>query len=1008
MTTNLAPERRRLVASPLTTTPEENETTAPEHVSSPAPETDAPVESPNPPPAQAGRDAERMRLGDASNRYLREQLQTQVDPAPTGRPTETLTEATFIGDEPAGIPGGAREAMDVSDALSGDSELGELDDSERTRLLDASTERWGDSLFSGGDTAIQTLANQARQDDAITEDVSTAFRDRALEIHGDSSRILARDDEEASTFAANAMLTEPTADFVERMSPEQATAFVSSLALDHPDVRDEAAVPATMRTIHGLGDRPATTSSRAFVGEVFRNADESMFRGSAGRAMADAIAQQWLPDDEAARDREADRMAGIFGTDQGREFFGSDAITFEQKTEVLALARREDWDASTFEDGRSVLENETIAEALAAPRIERFAENGGHEPRALSTMDVRPEAERALRAIGGDDPDVSVVPVLYGSNAGLIDVPLYRVADQETGAERFVGPNGDRFDSFEEWERENRLPPGYVSYPQNGRIDGDGESVELASRATPRTIDTAGEVILDAADKIALGLSVTAGAATIAGTGGWAAPVVASAATLWNAGRTSADLHELHERGQSLNPFENPEAASLQLQLAGDLAAVGTFGSTSFAGLLDETSNAARMLTRTGRVLDWTAVGADGTAFVHSSFQLASNWDDLTPEQRAMQLAQSGTYFFGAANGVRNLTAPRPNVDVDVDVDVPPAQRTELSRLSDEQLRAIYPEGGATPSTLERVALEDFADFATANPTAARTLADGYDAFGDYVPDAMERHRRNWESQLRSTQPGDDLTNAQLQQARALGYESAAAEIRRYLPMTEAAIDPRYVLQTRSPDSPDWMPEVDMRATRDLDHNGAFHQLTDAGEATNVISQQRMTPNQIEVDGRRLDTMDGVMVFSDHGGTRGFQGGDTNATASVVARQIAESRAAGANIDKLVLNACHQRNRRGLVDATNNAQAFQRQLNENLRALGQPEVTVFAADRGGPTYGSSQRSYLTNRPNLARYTPAADGSQFFVSRQDALTAAAALPLEAAGAYFVYRAVTDDE
>jgi hypothetical protein len=153
--------------------------------------------------------------------------------------------------------------------------------------------------------------------------------------------------------------------------------------------------------------------------------------------------------------------------------------------------------------------------------------------------------------------------------------------------------------------------------------------------------------------------------------------------------------------------------------------------------------------------------------------------------------------------------------------------------------------------------------------------------------------------------------------------------------------------------------------------------------------------------------MDGVMVFSGHGGRGSFEGLSTKQAAKMAAEQIAEAQKTGKTIDKCVLDACHQRDRRWFLGSSN-AQAFQKELNTELGRLGvKHDVKVLAADTGGPLYGASTKSYFGNKYSPAKYTPASDGARFYMSKLEAAVGAGLTAEAAVGGYYLYRALTDE-
>lgn len=334
-----------------------------------------------------------------------------------------------------------------------------------------------------------------------------------------------------------------------------------------------------------------------------------------------------------------------------------------------------------------------------------------------------------------------------------------------------------------------------------------------------------------------------------------------------------------------------------------------------------------------------------------------------------------------------------------------PDAAAELRTLNAAELNAVYGGAAIPRGGLDVVGrIPGFAAFARAHPAEARVLADSAILFGN-----VEAHVR-----------ADVAANG------AQGFRNMAARYERMLPVISPhPTNPSYTIVTRGPDSPAWIPAYQLRPTQALDHNGAFHY---GGTAQGRLGrgERRVTtpfadlvnvprPGQMIVNGAPLANADRVLVFSGHGFW--YSAGErTSRGSAMAADQIAASRARGQPIDYVVLDACHQRDRRWFFGGSN-AEAFQTEVNVALQARGEAPVTVLAADRGGPTYGTSQRSWLPihrdaggvhlgYRYDPARYTPASDGARFYMTPMFGVLTAEALAGAGAGGYFVYRALSD--
>jgi hypothetical protein len=77
----------------------------------------------------------------------------------------------------------------------------------------------------------------------------------------------------------------------------------------------------------------------------------------------------------------------------------------------------------------------------------------------------------------------------------------------------------------------------------------------------------------------------------------------------------------------------------------------------------------------------------------------------------------------------------------------------------------------------------------------------------------------------------------------------------------------------------------------------------------------------------------------------------------------------GSNIKYVVLDACHQGDRRFVFFGETNAQAVQRALDAELAARGKNPVTVMAAREGGPLYGNQHKPQIPKwDPQLGTYS----------------------------------------
>ncbi len=320
--------------------------------------------------------------------------------------------------------------------------------------------------------------------------------------------------------------------------------------------------------------------------------------------------------------------------------------------------------------------------------------------------------------------------------------------------------------------------------------------------------------------------------------------------------------------------------------------------------------------------------------------------------------------------------------------------------LTLDETRAVYPWGGRLPSGVrELFEVPGFADFARASPESAKVLGDA---------------TWFWTG-----------ATAAVREAAQEAPEAAGAAWRelaeRYAPMnpsiTPHPTEPSYLVVERGPWSNAWVPELALHPRAALDHNGAFARRDwEDGQwlKTAAPDPTRFDPAQLIVGGKPLESLDGVMVFSGHGASIGFAGLSTARAAKLVADQIRAAAAKGRSIAAVVLDACHQRDTRWFRGGSN-SQAFRDFVNAELEKAGLGPVTVLAAERGGPTWGTMQRSWLptglangrlTYTFDRARYVDAGLDTRFYAG--PAVLAVGATAVGGAGTVAVLRYLYGEE
>ncbi|WP_343714947.1 DUF4781 domain-containing protein [Inquilinus sp.] len=610
----------------------------------------------------------------------------------------------------------------VRNALNGQStELKGLNTDEQRYLLDRMLDRWSDGK-GGGLGQASDLTKALGDSPQLRGVVGERFALRAAALMqqpaGNGSAadphskaralvlgtIQATSGDLQHTPATLAALRQT----VVSLSPENAARFMQ--ALQSRGGADGIEAMARQRILTAMNDGPPGPAVSAVVQSVY--AQTTPFdidkREGLRQEMAQALAREWFPDDPGQRDAEARRLDGILGTHQGQVLLfgnGNDGkIGLEGRVGALATVRADRGiTADTLKRTEDPWTNPAIVGPQAQDNAKQFLAGRGDDPQTLQGTDldntigyamgfppaVSKDAEAAqakaaqgqfsyfadgpgkdpvgkvvaqIRAVGGDNPQVTVLPIQYSSNAsGPVQLPLFRV--HTASGDKFVDNTGRSYQDFADWKANNELPPGDVTYPTDGHLTlkADG-TVDLSHGNTPKTVDTAWEEVKSVFDGVALVGGIIAGGALIIGSGGTATPVlvgIGAAAGAWGVYQTGSELIDRSQHGQSINPFTDGDARMLWLGLVANGTGIAAFGS---AGALTRLAGAgARLSPAAARVIGTTqalANTANAGAFVDMGIHLATNWGSMTPEQRAQGLLAMG--FWGATIGVGARQARSP------------------------------------------------------------------------------------------------------------------------------------------------------------------------------------------------------------------------------------------------------------------------------------------------------------------------------------------------------------
>lgn len=383
----------------------------------------------------------------------------------------------------------------------------------------------------------------------------------------------------------------------------------------------------------------------------------------------------------------------------------------------------------------------------------------------------------------------------------------------------------------------------------------------------------------------------------------------------------------------------------------------------------------------------------------------------LTPEA-ALALSDDLVAKAGFVDWVRSLApqstwsaSMRRDKFLEVAQQKAPAVHAEMSKLTVEQFEAIA-MGGAIPNGFFAIGdIPGFAALAAQQPWAARGLADATTLVG--VKNGQWAFKAEI-GKLVAAEGGKRLQ--QNPNGPKIGHDpkdwSTAADLAAdYIPhLTPSSIVKDYWLATFENQNLVSIPKYNLRPMPKHDGSGAFNEGVvlpggKRGKTTTIDFANLSDVKLLDANLQPITDMTKVLVFSGHGSplTGTISGKSPKKSAALVAEQIHHAHLKGDAIEFVLLDACHQRDKR-LYFGKSHAQLLKKHLNAELKKLGLPMVEVLAAKHSGPTYGyGKQKSSWFHRDQNGKlrlggrdiptdFRPA-DHSKLFFGKADAVLAA---------------------
>jgi hypothetical protein len=489
----------------------------------------------------------------------------------------------------------------------------------------------------------------------------------------------------------------PLRQTLEGLGPAAAARFVQALDPHGPRSSDTINSRAQDRILVAMNAGAHTQTTGAVVQTIFARTSPGALRAlpTMQQHMAKALAREWYPDDPIKRITETNRLAGIFGTDQGQQLLfggGEDGrIALDARVNALAIIRaNSSINAATLTETADPWTNMAIVGPWAQVSALQFLALRGDAPQMLrgtnldntvgyamgypptlppgispafaqskaatatfsyytqgpARQPVRAVVDQ-IRRLGGADPQVTVLPIQYSSSgAGPVRLPLFRVFT--ANGDGYVDNTGRSYTGLQDWKDHNQLPPGIVVFPDQGHLSSGDGGAKLDSADTPATCDTGWKQVKGETNDAMLVGGITAGGALITGTDGLATPSVAGVAVASRAWQAhTGEWLDRSQQGPSVNPPQESTARGLWLNLAADTAGIGAFASEATLARIASAEGelslmVAWALGRAKGVANATTKAACSAAGI----DLTDNGGFMTPQQRAQSILS--TRFWGA------------------------------------------------------------------------------------------------------------------------------------------------------------------------------------------------------------------------------------------------------------------------------------------------------------------------------------------------------------------------
>lgn len=197
----------------------------------------------------------------------------------------------------------------------------------------------------------------------------------------------------------------------------------------------------------------------------------------------------------------------------------------------------------------------------------------------------------------------------------------------------YVDISGRIYSSFENFLKDNKLPPSILCYPEGGVVRFD-ENDEIVADCCKVGEANAVKGVVD----MFVGVVGAAGAVgTIFATGGLAVPfvLVSCGSALYTTGRSIEKLVDASAHGKSVNPFEDAEARNNWLLMSANLLTFASLGISGLATKLEGlTATQISRFMMANRIIRGVSAGVNAVTAIDSICYMINNWQQMTIYER--------------------------------------------------------------------------------------------------------------------------------------------------------------------------------------------------------------------------------------------------------------------------------------------------------------------------------------------------------------------------------------